>query len=318
MPANKPLWVGGFALGGLALAALGIVLLGGKHLFADTTEVVVVFSGSVAGLGVGSPVTFRGVKIGEVKSMKIHVNARANSGVIPVRLELDRDRVAWTGEGGQPNGTAGLRQGVAAGLRAQLASQSLITGQLSIDLDFHPEAPPAPARTEDGMFEIPSIPSDLQNFKDELRQVDLRGIANDIRHSLAALRKVLGDVDGRVGPIADRLQTTLDTTAATERALGTEIARTLGQINQLAAESRSQLSTNGRDLDQLIQTAGRTAAQAETLVATLNEMTAPRSPQRGELDAALRDLAASADSLRTLTRRLERNPGGTLFGGASK
>jgi len=318
MPANKSMWVGGFALGGLALAALGIVVLGGKHLFADTAEVVVVFDGSVAGLGVGSPVTFRGVKIGEVKSMKIHVDARANSGMIPVVLELDSDRISWTGTAGQPSGTKGLQQGVAAGLRAQLASQSLITGQLSIDLDFHPGTPSVAAEKMGGLFEIPTIPSDLQNFKDELREVDLRGIAADVRHTLATLQKVLSDVDGQVGPIADSLRTTLDTTTATERTLRVDVARTLAQIDQLAAEGRGQLATNGKDLEQLIQTAQRAVAQAETLAATLNEMTAPRSPMRGDLEAALRDLAASADSLRTLTRNLERNPAGTLWGRTSK
>jgi paraquat-inducible protein B len=318
MAANRPLWVGGFALGGLAVAALAIVLLGGRHLFAQTVQVAVVFNGSVAGLGVGSPVTFRGVRIGEVKAMTIQVDAEANSGVIPVIVELDSERISWTGAGGQPSGTTALRKGVARGLRAQLASQSLITGQLSIDLDFHPEASAVPERSVAGLFEIPSIPSDLQTFKEEFRRLDLRGIADDARRTLATLQKVLADVDGRVGPIADSLRTTLDTTAATERGLRVEIAQTLQQIDLLAAEARGQLATNGKDLDQLIRTAGRTADQAERLVTSLNEMTAPQSPMRGDLEASLRDLAASADSLRTLTRDLQRNPAGTLFGRSSK
>jgi paraquat-inducible protein B len=95
-------------------------------------------------------------------------------------------------------------------------------------------------------------------------------------------------------------------------------ARTLDNIDKLAVESRGQIATNGRDLDQVLQTAQATAAQAEKLVATLNDMTAPRSPIRDDLQASVRDLAASADSLRTFTRELERAPAATLFKKASR
>jgi paraquat-inducible protein B len=134
---------------------------------------------------------------------------------------------------------------------------------------------------------------------------------------LAELQKVLADVDARVGPVADSLTTTLDTSTAAVKAVQAELVRTLAQVTELAAEGQTQLAANGKDLDELIQATGRTAAQAEKLVATLSDMTAPRSPLRGNLEASLRDLAASADSLRTLTRELERNPAGTLFGKAS-
>jgi paraquat-inducible protein B len=66
-------------------------------------------------------------------------------------------------------------------------------------------------------------------------------------------------------------------------------------------------------LDQLLRTAQATVAQAETLVATLNEMTAARSPMRDDLQSSVRDLAASAGSLRAFTHDLERDPTGTLF-----
>jgi len=42
-------------------------------------------------------------------------------------------------------------------------------------------------------------------------------------------------------------------------------------------------------------------------------MTSSRSPMRGDLEASLRDLAASADSLRSFTHDLERDPAGTIL-----
>ena len=100
------------------------------------------------------------------------------------------------------------------------------------------------------------------------------------------------------------------------RGLWVDTACTLVDVDQLAIVSRNQVATSGKQLDQVLRTAERTASQAERLVASLNNLASPRSVQRGNLDASLRDLAASASSLRTLTRDLQRNPAGTLLGGA--
>jgi paraquat-inducible protein B len=81
-------------------------------------------------------------------------------------------------------------------------------------------------------------------------------------------------------------------------------ARTLGNIDQLAIETRKQVKTDGGDADKL--------------VTSLNDMTGPRSPIRRDLESTLRDLSASAGSLRTFTRDLERNPLGTIMTKGSK
>jgi paraquat-inducible protein B len=70
---------------------------------------------------------------------------------------------------------------------------------------------------------------------------------------------------------------------------------------------------DGPELDKLLQRATQTADHADAMVASLNEMTSPRSPLREDLQASLRDLAASASSLRDLTHDLDRNPLGTLL-----
>ena len=123
------------------------------------------------------------------------------------------------------------------------------------------------------------------------------------------MQHVLEDLDGKIGPVAANLQTTLATTTVAVRNLQADAARIVADIDRLANESRSQVATNGKDLDQLLQTAERTANQADRLVASLNDMASPR----GDLQASLRDLAASASSLRSLTHDLERNPVGTLL-----
>jgi paraquat-inducible protein B len=166
MAAAKPAIVGAFVLGGLALGVVAVLLFGGMQLFSTSVKAMVVFQGSVAGLVVGAPVTFRGVKVGTVQGLKVQINVPDLKPLIPVFLDLDPEQISWT------NGTAQIAGGdlkgaVNAGLRAQLILQSLVTGQLEVDLDFHPGTPALLVGAPDGFLEIPTIPSDLQQLKDQ-------------------------------------------------------------------------------------------------------------------------------------------------------
>jgi paraquat-inducible protein B len=312
MTVNKPVLVGGFVVGGLVLAVAAILLFGGTHWFSRTVRIVGVFQGSLSGLTVGSPVTFRGVNIGKVQGMQVQVDIKQHTGVIPIYMDLEPDKIAWT-HGVFNMDIEGFQRAVSAGMRAQLRAESVVTGQLSVDLDFYPGTPVLLTHLAGGVPEIPTLPSDLQNLKDEVRDLNLRDLADKTRAALASMQHLLDEAGGKIGPVADSLRITLATVTDTMIAVQANSARTLEKIDQLAVEGRGQIATNGRDLDQLLRTAQATATQTETLVAALNDMTAPRSPMRDDLQASIRDLAASAGSLRTLTRELERNPAATLF-----
>ncbi|MBV9247716.1 MAG: MCE family protein [Acetobacteraceae bacterium] len=131
MRAAKPAVVGGFSLGALVLVVAGVLFFGGTRFFERTARAVIFFQGSVAGLEIGAPVTFRGVRVGSVQNVEIHLSAGGESR-IPVTIELLPGRVILEDK------EARLQQLVAAGLRAQLDLQSFVTGQLRVNLDFRP------------------------------------------------------------------------------------------------------------------------------------------------------------------------------------
>lgn len=304
----KPVVVGGFVLGALALGVIAILAFGGLNLLAHKVRVVVVFSDSIAGLEVGAPVTFHGARIGRVEGMRLHINVHHQTSWLPVYLSLDLDRIAWAD--GSVGGTrADLQAAVDAGLRAQLVSQGLVSGDMSVNLDYRPGTPARLAGPAEDAFEIPTVPSELQGLKDQLLKLDLPEIGRETRATLASLRHVTNDLDARIGPLADGLQTTLATATAAVRRLQVDSSRTLGDVDRLANESRRQIATNGDDLDHVLKKAEEVTDRTDTLVASLNDMTSPR----GDLQASLRDLAASAGSMRGLTHDLERNPLGTLL-----
>jgi paraquat-inducible protein B len=303
----RPFLVGAFVLGALAIVAITIVMFGRLQLFTRTLQVVVVFPDSIAGLEKGAPVTFRGIRIGTVERMRLHVDVLHQRSWIPVHLAIDLDRIAWVNG---PGGTrADLQAAVRSGLRAQLVPQSLVSGQMAVNLDYHPDTPAQLEGPPQEEFEIPAIPSDLHNLEGQLLKLDLPAISVRTQQALLALQRVLDQINGKVGPLTASVQNTLASTNAAVRKLQIQAVRVTTDIDRLTNESRGQIEINGKDLDRLLRSANRTVNQTDALVTSLSAMSSPR----GDLQASLRDLAASASSLRSLTHDLDRSPLRTML-----
>src|SRR6516164_2529676 len=87
----SPKLIGGFVIGAIALVVAGILAFGGGAYFAQTRAAVLYFQGSLSGLQVGAPVTFRGVRVGSVTKIVIHYDVLAQKLAIPVFIEINPD-----------------------------------------------------------------------------------------------------------------------------------------------------------------------------------------------------------------------------------
>jgi paraquat-inducible protein B len=320
MIANRPAVLGGFVLGGLILAVAAVILVGGMNLFTTTTRAVVFFQSSVAGLQLGAPVTFRGVRVGSVQSIALRLNESDLTASIPVFIELEAGRVSISD--GASSGRSGLLvRLIDAGLRAQLTSQSLLTGQLAVDLDLEPNMPAHLAGADMGVPEIPTLPSEFQKIKEQLSDLPLRDLVERAARTLRTVETLGDSLNKELGPTlesfratSDAARVTLSTTNQAIGALQTNAGRTLQNVDQLLADGQKQLAVNGADLDRALVSANRAIHQAEILMNSVNNLTESRSQMRADLAAALRDLAASASSLRSFTSEVERNPSAILTG----
>ena len=90
--------IGTFVLGGLILALAAIVLFGNFDLFSPRRRAAVVFDGSISGLTIGAPVSFRGVRVGAVERIVIQVDPRTHTFYIPVTVQLEPDRIRLGGD----------------------------------------------------------------------------------------------------------------------------------------------------------------------------------------------------------------------------
>src|SRR5713226_10746088 len=81
--------IGAFVVGAVALAVVAIVVFGSGRFFQKRFTFVMFFSGSITGLSVGSPVEFRGVRVGQVTKIAAVFDPQALSIAIPVYIEID-------------------------------------------------------------------------------------------------------------------------------------------------------------------------------------------------------------------------------------
>jgi paraquat-inducible protein B len=313
MNANRQTAVGAFVLGGIVLGLAAIVLFGKFDLFNPSIKAAIVFKDSIAGLSIGAPVTFRGVRVGAVQSITIQVDAKSNSAYIPVTVTLEPGRALITRRKG--GDTVDLTDLIARGLRAELNVQSFVTGQSEIDLDFDPSSPAVLHEDVTKLPEIPTRQSTLQKATEQLSQLPLRELADNTTATLKSLRGLSEKLDADLPPLVASLQATLDRSGQTVETAGQAIKAlqgrldtTLAAITQVATTGDKQLNQRGAELHTLLATSNQTILQMHDLVGSLKSMTSDRAADRANLDAILRDLAAAAASLRGFANDVEHNP----------
>ncbi len=313
MASAKLATVGLFVLVGSALAFATVVLFGRLDLFGETRAAEVVFDGSVSGLGVGSPVTFRGVRVGAVSSVAIAFDPRSHEAHIPVKIELAESKVVL------PKTYVGARapisQWVADGLRAQVVPVSLISDESEIDLDFDRSAP---AKLHPDLVDLPEIPvngSAGGEVAQELSRLPLKDMANNAIAAMQSVHKLADTLTKTLPPVLDSTMSSsvkagqaLDAARKAIDELQTRMGTTLAGIDRLSGSANRQLNDRGADLHVLLVTSNQAISNARDVLSNLQAMTDARSPDRANLEAALNDLSDASVALRGFANDIERNP----------
>lgn len=309
--ANRQTMTGAFVLGGIVLALGAILLFGKVNPFVKPVQAVVIFQGSASGLSVGSPVTFRGVRVGSVSNIALEFDRSAYAAYIPVTLDLQPGRVTLADDS-TPLQIPDL---IRHGLRAEVNLQSFVTGQSQIELDFDSSSP---AVLHPGFTKLPEIPakqSAIQRAQQTLAQLPLKELAENAQASLASIRTLADKLDQDLPPLIASVQQTsdhsralVDATTKTLAALQDQLTTTLQGVDRLTAASTEQITARGADLQRLLVNTNATVLQARQTLGDLHQITSPRSDERADLQSILSDLAAAAAAMRGFASDIERNP----------
>jgi len=343
----NPTLIGAFIVGALLLVVSGILLFGSGRLFKETEACVMYFEGDVQGLNVGAAVKFRGVKIGEVTSISTRIDRKTLEVRIPVYVDLiDPDKHLYgrpvEGESDDP-----MKALVDRGLRGQLQVESLVTGQLFVQLDFYPDAPAPTGRLHDplsGRHEIPTLPTILQKAQTTLRQVlekleklpleemlaalqgtlagadqllnspELKRAPAELNATLTDIRRLVGETERRITPLlanADRAVSNIDATARELQPLVANANDAFSAVNAFAKRDGPALMA---DFGQAARDAQTALAQTRTTMESVEALTLPTSAAGHQLRTALTELTAAARAIRALADALEAQPNAVIFG----
>ncbi|HBP87283.1 MAG TPA: MlaD family protein [Nitrospirales bacterium] len=251
-----------------------------------TRQFLVHFEGSVRGLNVGAPVEFRGIKIGSVSDIAAQIDPKTLEIKIPVLLDLQPERIttAQVIQSHVVDKFAVMKQLVRRGLRAQLETGSLLTGQLFVQLDFHPDLPQQDLIMTEKYPEIPAVPATM----DELRRTVTDVMAEIRRLPLDKIAKgILETVEG-----GNRLVNSLETQQAVHK-----LNAALGNVEKLTEGLDRQVDTLATNLNKTLLTVRKALQVAD-----------PNSPAAVNMNSALKELSAAARSIRVLADYLEQHP----------
>lgn len=314
----NPAMVGAFVLGAVGLILAAVVVFGSGSLFRKTHEFVIYFGGDINGLRVGAPVKFKGVEIGQVKRIKLRLEQEVNRDNgqlradvrIPVIIELDEDKIVSHGGASidlsDPHTIPNL---IREGMRAQLGSDSFVTGLMYVALDIQPNTPiQMIAPPGSPLQEIPAVPNTLEQAQavavrifERLDKVDFNAVFTQMTGMLDSIRQL--------------------TTSPALREVVNNSEKTREQLDHTLAGAQQTLNTvNGqvRPLSDSLQktsvSADAAARQARITLGTVQTAIEPNSPINYQALQTLQDVSAAAHSIKELADYLQRNPSAIVRG----
>lgn len=253
--------------------------------FVADQRILMFFDQSVRGLQRGAPVEFRGIPLGRVIDISLKYSEPGDAR-IPVLAEISGENFERAAQAAGKGADLDLEDAVERGLRARLATASLLTGSLYVDLDLMPDAPPARLARKNGLDVIPTVSSGLAQLEVKV---------NSILAKIDALP--LDETLERFGKAADEAAMTL----AEARGTLDELDGTLAELEKLIAADSTQ---------SLPEELNQTLAELRTSIESIG----PGGAVQGDLRRTLDELRSALRSFDSLSTSIEDEPNSLLFG----
>ena len=228
--------------------------------------------------------------MGQVVDIKALFDQKTLSPRITVLIETEPQR--WELVGAErPEYRSDIETMVARGLRAQLKTGSMLTGQLYVDIDIHPDAPEAQLKLDGQYPEIPTIPAPLQIITNRVNEllskietVPIEKIGKDLSDTLANV-KTLSESKELLGAV---------------KALNETLQETRQLVQKLDSNVAPAISS--------------TLDQAQKTLVSVEGTLGQDSPMQHEIRQAVKELGEAARAVRILTDYLERHPEALIYG----
>ncbi len=306
--------IGAFVLGAILIAIATMLLLMGSG-FGTKETVVMVFDGSVKGLSVGAPLALRGVKVGEVTDIDLVLDSDTASATMIVEANFNKNNIRQEGDP-DVNLTEEL---IKSGLRAQLNTQSLLTGLLYIELDFHPKTAAHLVKINSPYLQIPTIETDLERFTKTLQNIDFSKLNTQIENISSSIDSLVSSKDFQALPAG--MNTTLTSLRELSTQLQGQLATSGPKLDILLDETSVTVNNVNKDLPQLSALVESNLAALNAAILTfqhgmtgIDALVSPDSAVLYRLNNALAEMTRAGRSLQSLASTLEEQPESVIIG----
>jgi paraquat-inducible protein B len=307
--------IGAFVIGAVLIAITIVIFALGSGFGQQREKVVMVFDGSVKGLVIGAPLALRGVQIGQVTNLELMLDADTIELIMVVEAEISEKNIRRLGS--NPNSV--MDDLIARGLRAQLKTQSLLTGLLYIQLDFHPEQRAVFVDIKTDYPQLPTIPTDLELLARKFDEMDLADLVDKVQNSIKGINAFVTSDAFQAMPA--NLQATLASITALSEGLRTQVASTGPKVDNVLDDASETLAGANRELPaisaltrQNLDLLGKAIAAFETTMNNVDSLVAPGSATAYQLNRALRELTMASRAIQQLADLLDRQPESLLRG----
>jgi paraquat-inducible protein B len=310
----RPRLVGLFVVAALVLLVGGLMAVSTGGFFTAWRTWVVFLPGSAAGIKEGSPVTMRGVQIGQVRDVELFFTGRGHEVGIMVVIQVRRGSIK-TLEGfarvAALSDAEVVRQQVAEGLRAEVKSSSPIAGQKSIELDFHPERKARFAGIQSPYPEVPTAPTGMERLNERIEEtlqkiseIPIEEVVTQLRDTLGSAQRLLdsGDLRGAVANLRVAMATANQTLKRSEA--------TMGRVDELLVDARTTMTTT----NDTVKSLRTTVDGMNRTLATVDRNVERTAETQFEAAQTLDEMRELMKSLRFLVDTLQRHPESLLQG----
>ena len=329
----SPTLIGSFFLAALGLVIIAIIMFGGGNYFEKHHKFVLYFhsENNLNGLNVGAPVKLEGVQIGEVKEVALLLDENTLEVVKPVVIELDysniisedNDKLEEYDKPQEEDQDQQIKAFIKRGLKAQLKSQSMLTGLLYIEFQFSPEDELVlTGRKYRDLRELPTTTNAAEDFKREaqnainrVRNLPLEQIVEDLAVNMSEIKLILTSQS-----LKENRQGINQSIKEMEKLLinlNENFTPLMFNLNGTMKDTRVVVQEFSRDIKPVLSSLEKTLNKATEIlsesqyaVRSFEEFSSPEAP----LWQALEAIKEAAESTKNLTDTLERNPESIIYG----
>lgn len=298
-------FVGAFVLGSVILIGLAFFLLGYGNFGKQQTAFALFFDSSLRGLNIDSPVFFKGVSVGRVRSIYIVPHIEEDTFNTAVIIELDeklggidsvnqdRNFLSYIQDETYMNGL------IEKGLRAKLTTASLITGQLVIELVMVNNPEPLKEiqkQKYENMIQIPTLPNVIDSILSHFEGLPLREVSTELLNLLENMNQVMAEIN------AAELSKNLNKVLVGMHTVENDTRGMIKEYNNFAVMLKEKVPAILQSLNNFAKNSSKITQDDSALMQ--------------ELFLTLQALRNAANSISYLAELLENQPDALIFGKA--